>query len=96
MLRQLLGDVIQFKGDLKNLEPALLKPVVEENEVCNKVGWCRVSIKYVLRPSDIDYMLDAVRQIAQHGWKISPQVRDILHVFLFSILASCTDESTYI
>ena len=74
LLRNLLASILQFKGDVKLLEPALLKPVVEENEVCNKVGWCRVSIKYVLQPAEVDYLLDAVRQIAEHAWKITPQV----------------------
>lgn len=70
-----------YKFDLSALDGsedmghALMRGIVQHNEAINKPGWCRISIKYVTRAADIDFILAAVAQIAQDGWKLMPQVR---------------------
>ena len=33
-------------------------------------GWTRVSFAYTMRPAEVRYVVEAVRQIAAHGWRL--------------------------
>ena len=37
-----------------------------------KPGWCRVNFNYFIPETEFDYILSAIEQIAQHGWKLLP------------------------
>lgn len=37
-----------------------------------KPGWVRVNFNYFLRDETVDYLLKAVRFVAEHGWKLLP------------------------
>jgi len=40
-----------------------------------KPGWARVSLPYVLGEAEVEYVLQAVLLVAQHGWKLLSQYR---------------------
>ena len=43
-----------------------------------KVGWARVNLNYFISQHEVSFIIDAVKQIAQYGWKILPQyVQDL-------------------
>jgi len=37
-----------------------------------KPGWCRVNFNYFISESEFNYILSAIEQIADHGWKLLP------------------------
>lgn len=39
---------------------------------CMKTGWTRASLKFVTIIEEVDYMVAAVKQIAEHGWRLLP------------------------
>lgn len=38
-----------------------------------KVGWCRVAFNYFTSDAEVEYIIRAVCQVAEHGWKLLPQ-----------------------
>lgn len=38
-----------------------------------KPGFCRVYFSHFTRPAEVKYVIRAVMEIAQHGWKLLPQ-----------------------
>lgn len=45
------------------------------NEHSIKLGWARVNFNYFLDESEFQFIVDAVMQIASHGWKLLPFYR---------------------
>jgi hypothetical protein len=37
-----------------------------------KPGFCRVNFNYFISREEFDFILSAIEQIAQHGWKLLP------------------------
>ncbi|CAJ1942542.1 unnamed protein product [Cylindrotheca closterium] len=37
-----------------------------------KFGWARVNFNYFISPEEVDFICDAIVQIAEHGWKLLP------------------------
>jgi selenocysteine lyase/cysteine desulfurase len=37
-----------------------------------KPGWARVNFNYFLSDDEVDYIIQAVHQVAEHGWKLLP------------------------
>jgi selenocysteine lyase/cysteine desulfurase len=50
---------------------AFEKAIAEGDEV-SKPGWARVNFNYFLPDAEVEYIIQAVHQIADHGWKLLP------------------------
>ena len=37
-----------------------------------KFGWARVNFNYFISPEELEFICDAILQIAEHGWKLLP------------------------
>lgn len=40
-----------------------------------KPGWVRVNLNYFVSPAVVDYVIEAVRLVARHGWMLLPRYR---------------------
>ncbi|WP_327356098.1 aminotransferase class V-fold PLP-dependent enzyme [Streptomyces sp. NBC_01304] len=40
-----------------------------------KPGWVRVSLNYFMAPAVVDYVIEAVRLVAEEGWRLLPEYR---------------------
>ena len=49
-----------------------LKMLVEQDLEVFKPGWCRVNFNYFIGHMEADFIIEAIEQIATHGWKILP------------------------
>ncbi|RSM87407.1 aminotransferase class V-fold PLP-dependent enzyme [Kibdelosporangium aridum] len=63
---------------LLGIDPALSRRF--EREVLSgrkgiKPGWIRVSFNYAMSDTVVDYVIEAVRQVATHGWKLLSDYR---------------------
>jgi len=44
-----------------------------------KLGWARVNLNYFISQHEVSFIVEAVNQIAQHGWRLLPQyVQDLM------------------
>ena len=48
-----------------------------------KLGWARVNFNYFISPQEVDFICDAIVQIAEHGWKLLPLYEADLKSALF-------------
>jgi selenocysteine lyase/cysteine desulfurase len=49
-----------------------LFPLAEKDFHSLKPGFCRVNFNYFIDEAEFDYILSAIEQIAEHGWKLLP------------------------
>ena len=49
-----------------------LFPLAEKDFHSLKPGFCRVNFNYFIDEEEFDYILSAIEQIAEHGWKLLP------------------------
>jgi len=54
-----------------------------------KPGWCRISLHYVMDDAELDYILDAVEFVAEHGFHFLPLYRFDLHTGAWTHKADC-------
>jgi len=38
----------------------------------HKPGWCRVNFNYFIREEEFQFIIKAIEQVAEHGWKLLP------------------------
>lgn len=50
-----------------------LGPAIAAGMDCLKPGWVRVNFNYMLTQPEVDFITDAVLEVARHGWKLLPQ-----------------------
>jgi selenocysteine lyase/cysteine desulfurase len=55
-----------------------------------KIGWARVNFNYFISQHEVSFIIEAVKQIAQHGWRLLPQYVQDLESGQF-IHRSCLD-----
>lgn len=48
------------------------RALVGEGYNAFKFGWARVNFNYFISPQEVDFICDAILQIAEHGWKLLP------------------------
>ncbi|CAJ1966019.1 unnamed protein product [Cylindrotheca closterium] len=48
-----------------------------------KLGWARVNFNYFISPEEVEFICDAILQIAEHGWKLLPLYETDLKSALF-------------
>ena len=46
-----------------------------DGEECVKPGWARLNLNYFISDEEADFIIAAVHQIAEHGWKLLPFYR---------------------
>ena len=47
----------------------------ESNAEILKPGFCRLNLPYYAEDSEIDFIIDAVAMVAEHGWKLLPRYK---------------------
>ena len=48
-----------------------IRNAVLSGEAGLRPGWCRVSLHWVMRPEEIDYLIEAVEFLAKQGWRFA-------------------------
>ena len=51
-------------------------------------GFARINLPFFMSDEGIDYVLKSVSMVAEHGWKLLPQVCFILIPIYFSLSAT--------
>eukprot|EP00299_Pterocystis_sp_00344_P016908 c8489_g1_i4.p1 GENE.c8489_g1_i4~~c8489_g1_i4.p1 ORF type:complete len:261 (+),score=55.45 c8489_g1_i4:569-1351(+) len=46
--------------------------IVNKGECCVKLGWARVNFNYFIPEEEVDFIIEAVNQIAKYGWRLLP------------------------
>eukprot|EP01025_Chloroclados_australasicus_P003033 TRINITY_DN1069_c0_g1_i1.p1 TRINITY_DN1069_c0_g1~~TRINITY_DN1069_c0_g1_i1.p1 ORF type:complete len:657 (-),score=49.49 TRINITY_DN1069_c0_g1_i1:334-2304(-) len=59
-------------GNVDFISKASRKLVVNEGLESLKWGWVRVNLNYFVCEEEADYILQAIKQIAENGWKLLP------------------------
>eukprot|EP00798_Chlamydomonas_sp_ICE-L_P019368 gene19368-26016_t len=67
-----VGNFPLEKPSFSEAAPTMIQEITEESNFSIKIGWTRVSVKYVTRMEDVRFFLSAVPQVAEHGWKLLP------------------------
>ncbi|KAL3928791.1 MAG: hypothetical protein SGBAC_012494, partial [Bacillariaceae sp.] len=58
--------------DIDNETSERARALVGEGYSAFKFGWARVNFNYFISPQEVDFICDAILQIAEHGWKLLP------------------------
>ncbi|CAJ1964771.1 unnamed protein product [Cylindrotheca closterium] len=48
------------------------RAIVSKGYNAFKFGWARVNFNYFISPEEVEFICDAILQIAEHGWKLLP------------------------
>jgi len=59
------------------------RSLVKEGYNAFKFGWARVNFNYFISPEEVEFICDAILQIAEHGWKLLPLYEADLKSALF-------------
>ena len=65
-----------YGSDVLGIPPKVatsLKKWVDQGLEVMKPGWCRVNFNYFIDSTERGFIIEAVQQIAEHGWKILPE-----------------------
>ena len=54
--------------------------------VCARPGFARLNLAYFLNDKTINFILEAVKMVTEHAWKLLPQVSGILSPEATSVL----------
>jgi hypothetical protein len=46
---------------------------ISEADPCLEPGWCQLSFSHLMAPSEVDYVINAVLEVACSGWQLLPQ-----------------------
>ena len=61
----------------------------------HRPGFTRLNLPYFISEEQLDFVLQAVAMVTEHGWKLLPQVGRSNHLLLFAIWLCCCSGFVY-